>query len=710
MPSNFNIPSGPAKYRFVIDRFRGVDLASAPENTDKSRSPDAPNMLRDEVGKVRKRMGYYKTLDLQDVSGVSPGAVLHGIYSYKDMDCFHVGTKLIVKKKDGSAAKYVDNGTTLADTDSVGAEFGNSLYLFDGNDMYSLHERLVSGEIVYVFGKVVGRAPSANTEAAYIPTVRIGGRPGVGADYPGGTLKESFNLLSCRWTESYNGSSESSYCFDGNMGGGDFYTHTQLVKCEVFSKTSTTDASGNPIYDWVNIPVAKIVGWNHGQGLPEYHIPSGKTKADCAYLVAPIFADPKLSYARTHWHVETGMNVEYEDTAGEDNIRLTFEDTRREKLRSKICKARCLTRFGADGAADRLFVGGSDAEPNVDYHSGYNNPVYFPDDGYSAVGNASSRIVGYGRYSNSLVTYLKTESNDIPNIVIRSGTLDDSGNSVFRIINTLSAPVVVGHAFISSDEALFMTEQGVYAVTGQDSTTNQVTQSRSYYIDPALRSSQHNSEAVGCVYNDFYCFALRDKIYLLDRRQPIYSANRPKSNYQYEAYTLEGFPDIKYIWCDSGKLRFATSEGRIYGFYDNVDSPYSYCDEDENGQPKAIEAHWDIPIFDGSTFFRNKTVRFISVRLASSPVTGVKVKAQMRGLWSEIMDSGGRARYFDWEYIDFAHLSFSADRTARTLGKKTRLKKFDKVRFRLENNELRQGLGIYAFGLEYTEPGSNYKK
>lgn len=56
--ASFNIPASPSKYTMVVDTFRGVDLINSPTNVEKSRSPAAPNMIRDQVGKVRKRMGY----------------------------------------------------------------------------------------------------------------------------------------------------------------------------------------------------------------------------------------------------------------------------------------------------------------------------------------------------------------------------------------------------------------------------------------------------------------------------------------------------------------------------------------------------------------------------------------------------------------------------------------------------------------------------
>ena len=98
------------------------------------------------------------------------------------------------------------------------------------------------------------------------------------------------------------------------------------------------------------------------------------------------------------------------------------------------------------------------------------------------------------------------------------------------------------------------------------------------------------------------------------------------------------------------------------------------------------------------------------MRLAAATNTGVEVYAQVRGIWKKVFSSGAKARYFDWNYIDFSKFTFSADRTPRTLFGKIKIKKADKVRFRLQNNVLNEPFGLYAFGLQFKEPGGNYKR
>ena len=54
-----NIEDAPVIKRSVynINKFKGIDLSSAPAQIDEARSPDAPNMIGDLLGKPVKRTG-----------------------------------------------------------------------------------------------------------------------------------------------------------------------------------------------------------------------------------------------------------------------------------------------------------------------------------------------------------------------------------------------------------------------------------------------------------------------------------------------------------------------------------------------------------------------------------------------------------------------------------------------------------------------------
>ena len=62
MAVTFNVPKSPKRDIVMTDTFMGVDLTNTGVSMDIYRSPNAPNMVRDIPGKVRKRMGYYKEI------------------------------------------------------------------------------------------------------------------------------------------------------------------------------------------------------------------------------------------------------------------------------------------------------------------------------------------------------------------------------------------------------------------------------------------------------------------------------------------------------------------------------------------------------------------------------------------------------------------------------------------------------------------------
>lgn len=168
--SRFNVPSPPERRVLTIDEFYGVDLHNAPNNVDIHRSPNAPNMIRDVPGKVRKRMGYYKT-------GEFDGQI-NGVFFMDGIKIVHAGVKL-----------YADNTVVYSDmndTRGFAVVFDKKLYIFDGKTA------IVYGKFddVYAVKKL--------TDVAYVPTIVISRLPA-----GGGTVYEPINLISRAWKETF---------------------------------------------------------------------------------------------------------------------------------------------------------------------------------------------------------------------------------------------------------------------------------------------------------------------------------------------------------------------------------------------------------------------------------------------------------------------------------------------------------------------------
>lgn len=619
----FSIPAVSKKNSMVIETFRGVDLNNSPTNVDPSRSPAAPNMVRDQVGKVRKRMGY------RTAATAPNGGRINGVHHLGEQTLVHAGDKLYLW--DGAEA-FTEKGT-MADAKSRGFVFDEKLYLLDGTKY-----RVYDGETL-----------TAVEETAYVPTIIISRNPD-----GGGTAYEALNLLGTGWTESFLGKED--------------VTEYQLTAEGLDSREVTAQVL-NSDGEWVDKAENTDFSVDRETGKVTFHTAPG---------ASPVH--------------------------GQDNVKITAYKTR-DGYAEKINQCTVFSVYGVGGAMDRVFLSGNPGEPGVDWYGAFDDPTFFADTNYTKLSRDGSRIVGYTVMNNTLATFLDG-SDSGRNVVVRTGSLDENGEAVFRITNTLigKSPIAVDSFAFSGKEPLFLTERGVYAITAEELTGEKYSQERSYYIASALQEAGGKADAYAAVYQDFYVLSLNGTLYLLDLQQRTYEKNSPYSSYQYECYY---WPEIaaRVLWTDGAALCFGTEDGKLKRFGVNVDDPDNYNDD---GMP--IDAYWETSDFDGQTFFHNKTFTGVACRLAAAVQTGVKIYAQKRGMWDLVFDAKEKARFFDWGYIDFAKFVFSSDRTPRTLYGKVKIKKVDKVRFRLQNNVINEPFGLYAFGIQFREPGSNYKR
>ena len=621
--AQFSIPAAEPKYSATIEYFRGIDLLNSPSNVDESRSPAAPNMIRDQVGKVRKRMGYTTRATAPN------GGRINGVHFLNGERLIHAGTKLYKL----AGTEWTELTDSMADARSKSFSFDGKLYLLDGNT-YRVYD---------------GTAVKAVSEEAYVPTIIISRSPD-----GGGTTYEALNLLGLAWKESFLGKADVK--------------EYQLTTIELGEEAVKAEILGED-GEWTEKAEGTDFTVDREKGLVTFHTAPGESPVK-----------------------------------GQDNVRITASKAR-EGYADKINKCRIFTVYGVGGAEDRIFLSGNPDEPGQDWYSGFEDPTYFPDTAYTKVSRDGSAVVGYAILGNTLATFLQGRGVG-RNAVVRTGSLDSDGEALFRVTNTLlgEAPVAPFSFAYIGKEPLFLTERGIYAITAEELTGEKYTQERSYLISSALMELDGKADAAASIYRDFYVLSIGGDLYLLDGQQRTYEKNSPYSSYQYEAYYWPGI-GARLTWTEDGALWFGTEDGKLKEFARNVDDPESYNDDGA-----AIDAYWETSDFDGKTFFKNKTFTAVSVRLAAAVLTGVKIYAQRRGIWNLVYDAKERARYFDWSYIDFSKFVFSSDRTPRTLSGKVKIKKVDKTRFRLQNKEKNEPFGIYAFGVEWKEPGSNYKR
>lgn len=393
--------------------------------------------------------------------------------------------------------------------------------------------------------------------------------------------------------------------------------------------------------------------------------------------------------------------------AGEDNVKILAYRTV-PGYRERVTNCTNGTLFGVGGAEDRLFLTGNPDYPNWDFYSEQFNPTYFPDTGYSALGSEQSAIVGYAIVNNYLAAF-KDGFDKSQSVFIREGDLivNDEGISepAFKLINTLQGNgVVAPYAFgYLQTEPLFLTKSGIYAITAQDITGEKYAQNRSFYLDGKLTEESNLEDAVATVFNDMFVLAINDQLYILDGLQATRTdRSEPYATRQYVGFHCTGVPALC-LWTDEDALWFGTSDGKVCAFHNDIDDIESYNDD---GYP--IYCCWDTPDLDGQLFYKNKTFRYLAIRMMKALRTSVKLYSQKLGSWSFIKEDLTSGISFDFENIDFDRFSFSTDRSEKVAHTKVRVKKVDKARFRVENDKLNEPFGLFDLALEYIESG-NYK-
>lgn len=629
-----NMPFSSRLSTVSTEHFRGVDLTSPPESVSPSRSPSAPNMMPGAGGKPEKRPGYSKIGDY--------GGKIYGMFRLNTVGgehaVIHAGKKIFL---DSPQAEVF---SAAAEKPSVGVQYGEKLYLLDGEKLRVLGLSTAEED----GAQTVSATVSSAADFAYVPTVTISRAPS-----GGGVPFEDFNLLSSRFTEDFCGTEDAvSYqlSYSGLSAG--------AVTVKVLDKTSTLRKKvWNSLIYGVDFSVDRT---------------AGKVNFITAPGVSPI--------------------------EGEDNVSITAEvDIPGYGSRINRCRAAAL--YGVGGIGNRLFVTDNPDFPGIDWYSEMDDLCYFGESRFCALAPEGGRIVGYSVVDGLLAAHC-AGGGEAP-VFLRSGEISE-GEAVFPVKNILHGPgAAAGRGFsVLGEEPLFLTEQGVFALTVKDTTGSRCLQRRSWFIDGALSAETGLENAVFCPWKSFALIFINGRVYLLDGGQKTYEQAAPYSTFQYECYYWENVPAA----CAAilgGRLCFGDAAGGVFAFGEpgalNAGA-YSDCG-------KAINAHWELPDISGGSFYNKKSLRAVFAELAPQPITSVRVLVKHGGVWVPLWEEGAAFRYFRWSGIKWGEFVWQCDDKSRAFGRRRLIPGMQKIRVRFENSVSGEPFGLYSAAVEFTETG-----
>ncbi|MBQ6929000.1 MAG: hypothetical protein IJN27_01655 [Oscillospiraceae bacterium] len=382
---------------------------------------------------------------------------------------------------------------------------------------------------------------------------------------------------------------------------------------------------------------------------------------------------------------------------GEDNIKITYSKEV-EGYSDRVNKCDICTLYGVDGARDRLFVAGNSDFGNRDYYSQLDNGLYFGDLWYTVVGADNSKIMGYTIISDNLATHLN-RSDDDTNIVLRAGSTVD-GEAAFTLKGSYQGTGAISKwSFgVLETEPLFLTVDGIYAVTPSDVLGERFAQLRSYYLN-GLLLQQDLTNAYACIHDRFYMLACGEYIFALDGMQATREKNDPYSNRQYCGFYRTNV-NARCIWEENGVLYFGCEDGKIKRF--GADK-YEFLSYNDDGEP--IVARWTTPYILGDKFYAKKQYKKVHVLMAPDYYTSIDIWAHYDSS-KELIYEHNMDLYictFFW-LVDFSKFSFDAGRTPRAITEKMNIKpEHHKAQFVFENGQLNETFTIYNIAIEFIE-------
>lgn len=372
-----------------------------------------------------------------------------------------------------------------------------------------------------------------------------------------------------------------------------------------------------------------------------------------------------------------------------------------EGYRNRIAGCTILTTYGV-GTNDRMIFSGNPDYPNLDWTSGLNDPTYVPDLSYSVVGGEQTAIMGYRRIGEYLAI-IKEDNGQDSTVFMRSATTNTSGSVVFPLKQSIAGVGAVAKGGFGNilDDQLFLSRNGVFAITSNIITAERIVQNRSYYVDRLLTKEANLETAVAESWNGMYLVAINGHAYLLDGRQNKSYKPRSQGDFVYECYYWTNFPAVCMRNVKEGAtetLLFGTADGKICRLNTDIETMARYNDD---GQP--IEAIWATKADDDGDVTVLKTMIKKGNSVTIKPYTRSSAKVCFRTN-KDAVDWGavewqaayGTMDIFDWSDIDFSRFTFNANDAPQEILFNTKVKKYKRLQIIIKNDALNEGFGIFS--------------
>ena len=477
----------------------------------------------------------------------------------------------------------------------------------------------------------------------YIPTILISRNP-----TGGGTVYEAVNLISGKRTESFLGNdTDKVYQLSAN-------------KLDSVDKVEVLNSNGEKVTT------------------TEYTVD---------------LTTGKITFTATHKPV----------VAGQDNVFITYTKTV-AGYADRINKCTISDLYGL-GGSNRVFLSGNPDYKAYDWYSDIFKPNYFPDLNYSIVGTSDTAIMGYQRLGKYQMI-LKEDNQQDSTVFQRYGTLNDDGSVTFSVEQGVAGIGAISKRCFGmlADEPLFLSRQGIQAITSNNILAERTIRNRSFFVDSYLTKETNLQNAVACEWNGFYVLCINGAAYVLDGKNKSYKERSIASyDYNYECYYWTNIPAVCLLSV-AGELYFGTEDGRICKFNTDIETMSKYSDDG-----KAIVASWSTLNDDDDAphLYKSMTKKGCLVTIKPYTRSSGTIYVCKDGNPRQFLRSG-TMDILDWDDIDFDRFTFNTNDSPQDIFFKKKVKKYKRLQIIVENDALNEGFGVLQIVKTFTV--GNYAK
>lgn len=391
------------------------------------------------------------------------------------------------------------------------------------------------------------------------------------------------------------------------------FSSPATVSAKEINATVSVDSTTPPIRKTDGTTDAVVEAFNFISG--EWDVLDGNVKVD--YRTA---ANGDI----VGYTIKTNLEAKYlaDPTLAETTARLKVSYNTKKTLQNDDHQAFFSTTRNCgftNGLANVMFVGGSESPKYGSrvWYSYFNDPLYFPDDNFIEVGSNDTNVMGLVKIGEYLGIIKQGKTTDSSIYIAYPASFEE--NSTYAVKPSASGIGAISkYAFnILGNESLFLSKEGVMAISFNEEDVDKQVKNRSYYVDGKLLNEPVDklSKAYSFVWNGYYLLAVENEednghVYVLDGNQRN-SWGNDRTNLVYECYFWDNVPAkcfVKFnneLWFSDGKrmCRFKAA---------NEDRPY-------NDEGKAIFAEWSTIFDDDGSSHYTKDLQKKGSKLTLSP-------------------------------------------------------------------------------------------